>query len=131
MFDEARTWAVPRPDRWQRALLEEGVHITERMRETARPGLPVGDWVRETAGYFRRRAFGRALSIVGHGVGLEVVENPWFEPDVTTPLDPGMVLCLESGFVVPAKALVRVEKEIVIETGGARFLGKFRSRLWL
>ncbi len=130
VFDEARTWAVPKPDRWQRALLEEGVHITERMRETARPGRTVGAWVQETIDYFRPRAFGDALSIVGHGVGLEVVENPWFEPDVTLALAPGMVLCLESGFVIPSKALVRVEKEIVIEQGGARFLGRFRSRLW-
>jgi Xaa-Pro aminopeptidase len=130
VFDEARTWAIPAPDRGQRALLEEGVHITDRMRKTARPGISVGAWVRDTARYFRRRRFGRALSIVGHGVGLEVVENPWFEPDVATPLAPGMVLCLESGFVVPGRALVRVEKEIVIEDGGARFLGAFPSRLW-
>jgi hypothetical protein len=26
--------------------------------------------------------------------------------------------------------LVRIEKEIVVEERGARFLGRFRSRLW-
>jgi hypothetical protein len=36
----------------------------------------------------------------------------------------------ESGFVVPDRALVRIEKEIVVEERGARFLGRFRSRLW-
>jgi Xaa-Pro aminopeptidase len=41
-----------------------------------------------------------------------------------------MVLCLESGFVVPGRALVRIEKEIVVEKRGARFLGRSRSRLW-
>jgi Xaa-Pro aminopeptidase len=130
VWDEARCWAVPRPSAWQRALLEEGARLTDRMRETARPGTPVGEWVRETVEHFRARRFGQALSIVGHGVGLEVVENPWFEREVTTPLTPGMVLCLESGFVIPGKALVRVEREIVIEPHGARFLGRFRSRLW-
>ncbi len=130
VFDEARCWAVPKPDAWQRALLEEGAHLTDRMRETARPGLPVGAWVGETSDHFRTRRFGTALSIVGHGVGLEVVENPWFEREVTMPLAPGMVLCLESGFVVPGRAFVRVEREIVVEERGARFLGRFRSRLW-
>ena len=129
-WDEARCWAVPKPDAWQRALLEEGAHLTDRMRETARPGVPIGAWVGETIDYFGKRRFGKALSIVGHGVGLEVVENPWFEREVTTPLAPGMVLCLESGFVVRGKAFVRVEREIVIEQRGARFLGRFRSRLW-
>ena len=130
VWDEARCWAVPKPDAWQRALLEEGAHLTDRMRETARPGVPIGAWVGETIDYFGKRRFGKALSIVGHGVGLEVVENPWFEREVTMPLAPGMVLCLESGFVVRGKAFVRVEREIVIEQRGARFLGRFRSRLW-
>ncbi|HZS31834.1 MAG TPA: Xaa-Pro peptidase family protein [Methylomirabilota bacterium] len=130
VWDEARCWAVPRPTAWQRALLEEGALLTDRMRETARPGLPVGEWVGETIDHFRARPFGPALSIVGHGVGLEVVENPWFEREVTMPLAPGMVLCLESGFVLPGKAFVRIEREIVIEEGGARFLGRLRSRLW-
>lgn len=130
VFDESRSWAVPKPDSWQRSLLEEGLHITERMHDTAKPGMTVGAWVEETIKYFRERPFGGALSIMGHGVGLEVVENPWFEPEVTMPLTPGMVLCLESGFVVPGKAHVRIEEEIVIEKGGARFLGKFRRRLW-
>ena len=130
VWDEARCWAVPKPNAWQRALLEEGAVLTDRMRETARPGLPIGDWVGETVDHFRPRRFGAALSIVGHGVGLEVVENPWFEREVRMPLAPGMVLCLESGFVLPGKAFVRVEREIVIEEAGARFLGRFRSRLW-
>ena len=130
VFDEARCWVVPEPDRWQRSLLEEAVHLTERMRDTVEVGRPIGVWVGETIDYFRRRPFGENLSIVGHGVGLDVVENPWFEREETMPLTPGMVLCLESGFVVPGRALVRVEKEIVVEERGARFLGKFRSRLW-
>jgi Xaa-Pro aminopeptidase len=130
VFDEARCWVVPEPDAWQRSLLEEGLHLTERMRDTVEIGRPIGSWVTETIEYFRRRPFGEALSIVGHGVGLEVVENPWFEREEAMPLTPGMVLCLESGFVVPGRALVRIEKEIVVEERGARFLGKFRSRLW-
>jgi Xaa-Pro aminopeptidase len=130
VFDEARCWVVPEPDAWQRSLLEEGLHLTERMRDTVEIGRPIGSWVTETVEYFRKRPFGEALSIVGHGVGLEVVENPWFEREESRPLTPGMVLCLESGFVVPGRALVRIEKEIVVEEGGARFLGRFRSRLW-
>ena len=130
VFDEARCWVVPEPDAWQRSLLEEGLHLTERMRDTVEIGRPVGSWVTETIEYFRKRPFGQELSIVGHGVGLEVVENPWFEREESMPLTPGMVLCLESGFVVPGRALVRIEKEIVVEERGARFLGRFRSRLW-
>ena len=130
VFDEARCWVVPEPDAWQRALLEEGVHLTERMRDTVEVGRPIGAWVTETVEYFRKRRFGESLSIVGHGVGLEVVENPWFEREESMPLTPGMVLCLESGFVVPGRALVRVEKEIVVESRGARFLGTFKNRLW-
>ena len=41
-----------------------------------------------------------------------------------------MVLCLESGFVIPGKAHVRIEKEIVIDKTGAKFLGAFPPRLW-
>jgi ectoine hydrolase len=130
VFDEARCWVVPEPDAWQRSLLEEGLHLTERMRETVEVGQPIGSWVAETIDYFRARPFGQELSIVGHGVGLEVVENPWIEREESMPLTPGMVLCLESGFVVPGRALVRIEKEIVVEERGARFLGRSRSRLW-
>jgi len=43
VFDEARCWVVPEPDAWQRSLLEEGLHLTERMRDTV--GEPTSQFV--------------------------------------------------------------------------------------
>jgi Xaa-Pro aminopeptidase len=66
-------------------------------------------------------AFGHSL---GHGVGLQVHENPWVSPRAEEALQDNMVFTVEPGIYLPGWGGVRIEDMVVLENGRARVLSK-------
>jgi Xaa-Pro dipeptidase len=58
----------------------------------------------------------------GHGLGLEVHEDPSLDPGSPLLLEAGMVATIEPGLYVDGWGGVRIEDDIVIEHKGARLL---------
>ncbi|MCH7605985.1 MAG: aminopeptidase P family protein [Chloroflexi bacterium] len=73
----------------------------------------------EEAGYGDN--FGHSL---GHGVGLEVHENPRVGPKSTDSLGPHMVFTVEPGIYVTGWGGVRIEDIVVLGDDGAKVLSK-------
>ena len=114
----------------------EGVYRTVLDAQRAalqaiRPGVRAGDVDRAArdviaaAGY--AACFGHGL---GHGIGLEVHEEPRLGPGVATKLEAGMVFTVEPGIYLPGWGGVRIEDMAavtstgcVVLTGSARELG--------
>jgi Xaa-Pro dipeptidase len=61
---------------------------------------------------------------VGHGLGLEIHEDPSLDPGSDTVLEPGMVFTIEPGVYIPSWGGVRIEDDLVVETTGCRVLTK-------
>ena len=59
---------------------------------------------------------------LGHGLGMQLTEWPSLIPADHTPLAAGMVLTLEPGIDVGNGRMIVHEENIVITTGGPRFL---------
>jgi Xaa-Pro aminopeptidase len=59
---------------------------------------------------------------VGHGLGLEVHEDPSLDPGSTMVLEPGMVMTIEPGIYIPGWGGVRIEDDVVVESNGCRLL---------
>jgi Xaa-Pro aminopeptidase len=78
----------------------------------------------ESKGYGER--FGHSL---GHGVGLEVHEEPRLSLKNDKPLEKGMVATVEPGIYIPGWGGVRVEDIVVIESDGCRVLPRADKRL--
>jgi Xaa-Pro aminopeptidase len=95
----------------------------EAGRAAATPGTPARDVNAacrapiEDAGlgeHFRHR--------MGHGIGLDIHEQPFISPEVDTPLEPGMTFTDEPSIIIPGRFSVRIEDVVVCEEGGGRKL---------
>jgi Xaa-Pro aminopeptidase len=58
----------------------------------------------------------------GHGLGLEVHEDPSLDPGSTLVLEPGMVATIEPGLYIDGFGGIRIEDDVVVEAHGFRLL---------
>jgi Xaa-Pro aminopeptidase len=59
---------------------------------------------------------------LGHGIGLEVHEDPYMVAGNATPLRPGMAFSVEPGVYLPGRWGIRLENIVVCAPEGARIL---------
>ncbi|HSV31425.1 MAG TPA: Xaa-Pro peptidase family protein [Atribacteraceae bacterium] len=66
---------------------------------------------------------------LGHGVGIDVHEEPRLNQDSDTVLAAGMVVTVEPGVYLPGQGGARIENLVLIGTGESRVLNKL-SAIW-
>ncbi|MBU0970108.1 MAG: Xaa-Pro peptidase family protein [Proteobacteria bacterium] len=67
---------------------------------------------------------------VGHGIGLELVENPILGKGRSTRLAPGMVFAVEPKFIFKDRFAAGVESVILVTETGSRFLSQTAHRVF-
>lgn len=99
--------------------------------ERMAPGVPCREVDRaaraaiEAAGYPGGYAvFGHRL---GHGIGLQGHEEPYFDGGSEVPLEPGMTFSDEPGIYLPGRFGVRLEDIVAITTSGAEVFGSWQE----
>jgi Xaa-Pro dipeptidase len=96
------------------------------------PGVPAAEVDRAARAVFEAAGQGeRFLHRVGHGLGLEVHEDPYLTGANTQPLQVGDVFSIEPGLYFPGRFGLRFENTVVLEDGGARPLNHAPERLTL
>lgn len=130
-FDVLRTTVVGAPSPEQRRLLEAGLRATAAAVEAAQPGVPAERLLTVAHEVIAADGFREyARPFAGHAIGLETVEEPYLVPGVSTPLAPGMALCVEPGIAVPGLGGVCVEQEILVTEGSPEIITHAPTRLW-
>jgi len=98
------------------AAMKPGVAVSEifelAMRVTREHGLP----------HYERHH-------VGHGIGLEPYDPPTINAATSTPLEPGMVFCVETPYYEHPWGGVQVEDAVEITAGGVRMLTRSSQEL--
>ncbi len=121
--DTTRMAVVGKPDQRQRELHQLVLQAHDAAVARVKPGVTTGEidaaarQVIEGAGqgaHFIHR--------IGHGLGLEVHEDPSLDPGSRIPLEEGMVFTIEPGVYIPGWGGIRIEDDVVVEAGGARLL---------
>ncbi|MBK7874870.1 MAG: aminopeptidase P family protein [Planctomycetes bacterium] len=73
--------------------------------------------------------FGVFTHRLGHGIGLEGHEDPYFDGGSQVELESGMTLSNEPGIYLPGRFGVRIEDVIVVTRDGADVFGAWQSGL--
>jgi Xaa-Pro aminopeptidase len=124
--DFGRTIYCGEPPEDYREVYDVMLAAQEAGRAAARPGTPARDVNAacrapiEDAGlgeHFRHR--------MGHGLGLDIHEQPFISPEVDTPLEVGMTFTDEPSIIIPGRFGVRIEDVVVCEEPGGRKLNAY------
>ncbi|MDR2358076.1 MAG: aminopeptidase P family protein [Oscillospiraceae bacterium] len=118
--DTTRTLCVGEPTREMRRVYDTVLRAQLRGIETARAGVS-GKEVDEAArAVIGEAGYGEYFSHgFGHGLGLEVHEQPSASESNTAPLPSGAVISAEPGIYIPGRFGVRIEDVIYITEGGS------------
>ncbi|MEA1964481.1 MAG: aminopeptidase P family protein [Candidatus Aerophobetes bacterium] len=108
---------------WQK-IYETVVEAQEKGMESIKPGV-VSSWIDKVVrGKIKEAGYGNAfVHNTGHGVGLEIHEEPFISPQSKRLLKEGMVFTVEPGIYLEGKGGVRVEKMVVVTKKGGEILG--------
>lgn len=129
--DITRTWAVgghfsKELERVYR-IVQEG---QENARLNARPGMSGAEIDALARDVIVSYGYGdQFIHRTGHGLGLEIHEEPYIVASNHTPLEAGMTFTIEPGIYLPGKGGVRIEDDVVLTADGAKSLTNYPRNL--
>ncbi len=101
-----------------------------RSCEQVRPGVRAGDLHLSAVTQFAAAAVeDHFIHGLGHGVGLNIHEQPFFRVGRQTPLEPGMVITIEPGLYWEGEYGIRIEQYLVVTKDGATILSESSTEL--
>jgi Xaa-Pro aminopeptidase len=128
--DITRTVVVGEASAWQRDLHAAVREAQEAAIEAARADSPAADVDRAArerlAMYDWDTFFGHST---GHGIGLEVHEDPRLARRSSDVLAPGHVVTVEPGVYLPDRGGVRIEDDVWVREAGPELITGFTRRL--
>jgi Xaa-Pro aminopeptidase len=99
-------------------------------RKTVKPGISAEEVDRAARSVIEQKGMGENfIHRTGHGLGLDVHEEPWIQAGNRRPLEAGMVFSVEPGVYVPGKLGIRVEDIVTVTEDGVRTLTGFDHSL--
>ncbi|MEO3812487.1 Xaa-Pro peptidase family protein [Sphaerisporangium sp. B11E5] len=128
--DMTRTVALGPVADWQRELYELVGAAQRAGLEAAVPGAALADVdaaardVIASAGHGGHFEHG-----LGHGVGLEIHEDPFMRPSGAGRLEDRVPITVEPGVYLPGRGGVRIEDTLVTRTGGPELLTRTTKEL--
>ena len=127
--DLTRMVGVGRIPSQLRDLVEVVLAAQEAVFARLKPDSHCGDADAAGRAVIAKAGYGRQLGhSIGHGVGLQIHEQPWMGPQSETVLLPGMVVTVEPGIYLPGEIGVRVEEMALITQEGHEVLTRLPRR---
>lgn len=121
--DMTRTFIIGDGDEQSWAMLDAVTDAQELGYQSVQPGVTASEVDSACRSHLER--LGLADYFVhgtGHGVGLEIHEEPWINAQSAAILEEGQVVTVEPGVYRPGFGGVRVEDTVLITSSGARRL---------
>ena len=121
--DLTRTFAIGEPS----AKAKEAYKVVRAAQAAgiaaAKPGAACGAVDAAARAVIEVAGFGEYFTHrLGHGLGVEVHEPPYFVAGSDEPLRPGMVMTVEPGIYIPGEFGIRIKDDIVITEAGCEVI---------
>lgn len=124
--DITRTFFVGDPTPDDLALYRAVQEANELGRSSARPGMSAGALDGIVTSFLKDTAyFDLVRHRTGHGLGLNIHEDPFIQSGVTQQLQPGNVFTIEPGLYRPGRLGIRIEDDMLITAMGVESLTSF------
>lgn len=121
--DITRTVVLGRPIQKQKEIYSIVLEAQMNAIAALRSGVQASDVDRAARKIIESRGYGERFGhSTGHGVGLNIHENPRLSSKDNTTLEAGMVVTVEPGIYLPDWGGVRIEDTVLVEDGGCRVL---------
>jgi Xaa-Pro aminopeptidase len=125
-----RTVAFGEPPARLRAVYEVVRLAQQAGVEAVKAGTPCEEVDRATRDPIQEAGFGEQYRhSVGHGVGLEIHEQPWLRHGNADPLPEGAVVTVEPGVYLEGEGGVRIEDMVEVTADGGRVLPRTPKEL--
>lgn len=129
LADICRMGCRGEPSALARELHAACLEVQDRVRREIRPGLPANELLRIGQAAVAALPFAPYGRFVAHGIGMVSHEEPRISPDNSRPLEPGMVLSVETEFRHPEVGHLKIEDAVVVTPDGCEGLGDL-GREW-
>ncbi len=123
--DITRTVAVGESDGEQREVYEVVMRAQRAAVRRVAPGVALEAIDAEARGIITAAGYGeRFIHRTGHGIGLDVHEEPYVVAGNREPAAPGMIFSIEPGIYLPERFGVRIEDIVVVTENGVECLNQ-------
>jgi Xaa-Pro dipeptidase len=128
--DMTRTVAFGEPDRRLREIRDLVAAAQRAGVEAVRPGASTIDVDAAARSVIAEAGYGEGFPHgLGHGLGLEIHEDPFLRWDAGEELAEGMVVTIEPGVYIPGLGGVRIEDMVEVTADGGREIPRSTKEL--
>lgn len=128
--DMTRTVFVGAADERLVGIYEIVRQANEKLIERAKAGMSLADFDKIPRELIERAGYGQYFTHgIGHGVGLDIHEIPYFGAQARGKLEAGMIVTDEPGIYLPDFGGVRIEDDLLITEKGCEVLTKSPKEL--
>jgi len=121
--DMTRTVVLGEADESQRSVYQLVLDAQQRALDMVKPGVKSCDLDRAAREMIEDKGYGENFGHrLGHGVGLDVHEEPVISGKVDAPVSVNMVFTVEPGVYLPKRWGVRIEDTVVVREDGSERL---------
>jgi Xaa-Pro aminopeptidase len=137
-IDESRMFVIGDLPEKAKRVSEASLEILFRLQQKMMPGTPLGQVFEASVAAAEKLGYAKSFlglpdlksAFIGHGVGLELVEQPVIARGRKTLLMPGMVLAIEPKFIFMNEFAAGIESMIHITETGNEFLSLTENKIF-
>jgi Xaa-Pro dipeptidase len=128
--DMTRTVMLGKATAEYKEVYETVKEAQKRAEEAVKPGVKASEIDEAARACIAEKGYGDYfIHKTGHGIGMEVHEEPYISDISNTVLKPGMAFSIEPGIYLPGKFGVRIEDLVIVTEDGAEVLNKYTKEL--